>query len=555
MAVPTPLARFSSPSRRCHRLVTPTAPHDDPTAARFIATSATRESEVSAESKSLQARAWNAGAAQRSRRPIRTILVVGAGFCGTSVATQLLHARHSGSLRIVLVDGCQIGRGVAYRQLRYPYLLNVRAAGMSADAAHPLQFLEFARRQDPGVGPDDYLPRALYGDYLESLLRDAERACPPNLELQRVYGQVIALEWSRRSDAYEVHLADGRVVSADGVVLALGNPAPRALPVDERLKSSACYVHDPWQAPPHFRPGETVLVAGTGLTMADVVLAGHPGGRHRAMIHAVSRHGLLPRLQAAPRPVLGHGSASLLQVVPPSAASLCARVRELAAEASARGGDWREAVVIARELAPQLWQRMSDPERRRFLRHVRPYWDSHRHRLPASVFNRLEELRGDGQLQVQAARILGIEPAGGRTCVHLRPRGTDELQELLVDRVVNCTGPDYDIRNSRDRLIRSLTAQGLVSADPGGLGLRTGEHGAVVDASGVSSRRLFYIGPQLRPTYWESSAVAELRQHAARLARHLAAARSETESMAAPPPPSWRHWPQAVDHRSFAPVP
>ena len=77
-------------------------------------------------------------------------------------------------------------------------------------------------------------------------------------------------------------------------------------------------------------------------------------------------------------------------------------------------------------------------------------------------------------------------------------------------------------RHSRERLLRSLLAQGVAVADPLGLGIRTDERGALIDASGRVSGRLYYVGPMLRPRYWETTAVPELRVHAERLAWHLA---------------------------------
>jgi uncharacterized NAD(P)/FAD-binding protein YdhS len=55
------------------------------------------------------------------------------------------------------------------------------------------------------------------------------------------------------------------------------------------------------------------------------------------------------------------------------------------------------------------------------------------------------------------------------------------------------------------------------------LGLRTADYGACIDAQGASSRSLYYLGPMLRADHWEATAATELRNHAERLAMHLAA--------------------------------
>ena len=123
----------------------------------------------------------------------------------------------------------------------------------------------------------------------------------------------------------------------------------------------------------------------------------------------------------------------------------------------------------------------------------------------------------------RSGRIRQLLPEGDELRVVWRRRGSGENESFAVNAVINATGPDYSIRRSTDPLFRSLCDQGLVSADDLDLGLRTGENGACVSADGAPSRELFYLGPMLRADHWEATAAPELRAHAERLARHLAA--------------------------------
>jgi uncharacterized NAD(P)/FAD-binding protein YdhS len=452
----------------------------------------------------------------------RTILIVGAGFSGTDVAIHLLRLPHSGPLRIVLVERAQMAGGVAYARRESPYLLNVPAGRMSASSVDPLEFLVYAQRRLPKATAEDFLPRELYGHYLEASLLSAAQASPPNVRLERVHSEVVAIERVRRSSRFEVHLEKGATITAHTVVLAPGNPQPGALSGSEKLPESR-YLADPWQSPPRFRAGETVLVAGTGLTMADVVLAGQAAAQRQATIHALSRRGLLPTAQTDSHQVRdGRRSAALLRAASVSLRRLVHDVRALAEDVELRGGDWREAIAAARDVAPILWQRLPAHERQRFLRHVQCFWDVHRHRLPPSSWSALNELHREGRMFVHAGRILDMELAGRQVKVTWRARGTSTARTMLVDRVVNCTGPQYDVRRTRERLLRSLLAQGMVLPDACGVGIMTDQFGAVLDASGRVADNLYYIGPLLRPRYWETTAVQELRTHAERLAHRLA---------------------------------
>jgi uncharacterized NAD(P)/FAD-binding protein YdhS len=463
----------------------------------------------------------------------RTIVIVGAGFCGTTLAVNLLRLPSAGPTNIILIERAQFARGLAYARLKYPYLLNVPAGRMSAAAEDPGEFLSFARRSHPDASASDFLPRELYGEYLESLLRAAEAGAPAGSVLQRLVGVAVAIERLHRRAGFHVHLADGRSVHADELVLATGNPPPGPLPGHERLRGSARYVPDPWQAPPRFQPGESVLLVGTGLTMADVVLAGLPRDGQRVRLHALSRRGLMP---AAQTPFLAADIPPQLQSLlscPETSASLVRlsrEVRRLAQAGAHTGDDWRKLIAGVREFAPQLWQRMSAATRRRFVSHLRPYWDVHRHRLPASTATALQGLQRDGQLQVHAGRILGFEPMGRQVQVHYRPRGQHALATLLVDRVINCTGPNYDVTQTQERALRDLLAQGIATCDPLRLGLVTDHLGRLVGAHGRPTHNLYYLGPLLRARDWESTAASELRVHALQLARHLCAARPVADS-------------------------
>jgi len=469
--------------------------------------------------------------------PGYTVAIVGAGFCGTVLARELLRRAHEQPLRVLLIDRAPAARGVAYARRRHPYLLNVPAGRMSASVADPGEFLRFARKVWPQATSDDYLPRALYGDYLEAALAGAARRSVPHVRLEHICGEVIALDGMRRGSRLRLHLGDGSCLESDAVVLAPGNPPPAPLPGTEQLGDTARYIADPWASEPAVRAEETVLLIGTGLTMADVVLAGSAQPTRRPpTFHALSRRGLLPAPQTRLPPASGSEDRRvLLRSAATSLLQLWRTVRGLSQELQARGGDWREAVALVRAVAPSLWQQLGPAERRRFLRHARPYWDLHRHRLPASSAAALQQLQRSGHLHVHAGRLLGLERAGRKIRALWQPRSQTTRQELLVDRVINCTGPDYDLRRTADRLLRSLIAQGLAVPDPLGLGLATGAHGALLSASGHATERVFYLGPLLRATHWESTAVAELREHAAQLAQRLLQAQCAARAPVVPP--------------------
>ncbi|HME39672.1 MAG TPA: FAD/NAD(P)-binding protein [Steroidobacteraceae bacterium] len=456
-----------------------------------------------------------------------TIAIVGGGFCGTVLAANLLRRPRPDATDIVLIErSAAVGRGVAYAAREFPYLLNVPAARLSADARDPLQFLRFAQRHRPDADGEDFLPRALYGDYLQEVLSQAERAAAPHTRLLRIMGEVRHITPRGGDGPFAAEFTDRPAVIADRMILAPGNPPPPLLPWAEAVRQHSAYRHDPWDLPENLGAEHSVLIVGNGLTMADAALVLSQDAMRTPVLHTISRRGLIPKPQTTFSPAAVRGEEEALLACAHSMRRVLAMTRQLTREVENRGGDWREVVTFIRHLAPALWRRLPLAERRRFVRHLQAHWDTHRHRLPPQLAARIAALRRGGKLQVNAGRIDSVTAAGEKLRVSWRPRGGagggGASAALTVDLLVNAMGPDYALARCADPLLNSLRAAGLVSEDALGLGLRTARYGACVDAQGVASRRLFYLGPMLRADHWEATAATELRDHAEQLAAHLA---------------------------------
>jgi uncharacterized NAD(P)/FAD-binding protein YdhS len=450
-----------------------------------------------------------------------TIAIVGAGFCGTVLAANLLRRPPSNATDIVLIErGSAMGRGLAYADREFPYLLNVPAARLSADSADPLQFLRFAQRREPDADGEAFLPRSLYGEYLQEALLQAERAAPAHVRLLRVFGEVRRIVPHGILKPWTAEFADREPIAADRVILALGNPPPARLPWAAPIQGHPAYRDDPWDLPKTLGSGHSVLIVGNGLTMADAVSNLSQEAKHTPALHTISRRGLLPQPQTAFRAAAMRGDGAELLASAGSVRRVLTKTREMAREVENRGGDWREVVTFIRHLAPTLWRRLPPIEQRRFVRHLQAHWDTHRHRLPPQLAARIASLRQNGRLRVNAGRIDSVMPAGERLRVSWRARGGG-ASSLTADLIVNATGPDYVLERSVDPLLMSLRTAGLVSADPLQLGLRTARFGACVDSQGRTSDRLYYLGPMLRADYWEATAAPELRNYAEQLAAHL----------------------------------
>ncbi len=453
--------------------------------------------------------------------PARTIAIVGGGFSGISVAIHLLR-RASAPLQIVICEPrAELGAGIAYATRDYPYPLNVAAGQMSLDATRPRDFLEFACAQGISATASDFLPRQLYGEYLRARL--AQSAAAPGNNAAARHHRARVLRLRRTHDGkWDLWLDDGGVQRADEVVLALGNAAPAMLPQLAPVAASVFSLDDPWSlgACAH-QEIDSVLLLGSGLTMIDAALrlaAIRPRVRH---IRVLSRHGLLPQPQAAEsRPHIGADLDALFDARG-SVRRLLHEARRIAQRIIDAGGDWRELLATLRPRLPGLWHGLDAAQRARFLRHLRSYWDVHRHRVPAGPLAAVRTLERLGVLEVHAGRLESLQLLDDVVEVQWRPRGAARARAWLVNRVVNCTGPDARLARNPDPLVQALLADGWIRPDAHEIGIDVAEDGRVIGREGTPVSGLYYIGPWLRARDWEATAVPELRLQAAQLAGRL----------------------------------
>ena len=94
-----------------------------------------------------------------------------------------------------------------------------------------------------------------------------------------------------------------------------------------------------------------------------------------------------------------------------------------------------------------------------------------------------------------------------------------QKKPFLVERIINCTGPDANIAKCSNALLRQLAAKRMIVPDELQLGVDADAvTGAVINANGEKSDHIFTIGSNLKGVLWESVAVPELRVQAQNLA-------------------------------------
>ena len=386
---------------------------------------------------------------------------------------------------------------------------------MSALPDEPDHFLEWLRTSvDPGVGGDDFLPRSLFGEYLEYLLRQ-EITLHPKIRFSWLPNDVIGISLDQGQVQLTMRTAD--TVSAKIVVLATGNYPPSTPPelkdISSRFYAPYAWSRDLIERLP--RTG-TILVLGTGLTAIDQILS-LQAARFEGNIVMLSRHGLLPLVHNTSVPP----ERSWTYASPDTIRSLFCAVRREVRNSAAKGIPWHTVIDSLRSQTQQIWKSLSSSERKRFLRHVRPYWEIHRHRIPPESYQIVEELLNEGRLKILGGRLLHCIDSGDCVSVTLKERRSSKELRLLVNFIVNCSGYEAGPRMFEDPGIKSLLDTGIAQIDELGLGVDSADNGALIDVLGIASTLLFAIGPIRKGCLWETTAVPEIRAQAVDLADQI----------------------------------
>jgi len=434
-----------------------------------------------------------------------TVAVIGAGFSGLLTALHLAADPDGPTVRLI-ERARAFGRGAAYSTANPDHLLNVRVANMSAYPNDPEHFTRWLAGHEGWRSHGGFVTRGVYGDYLQDLLREAlETVAAGRLLLE----QDEAVDVQRSGQGWRVRLALGREIEAAALVLALGVLRPAApAAASEALLNSPRYIGDPWDPKARLEDDMAdVLLMGAGLTMIDAAVSLWRPGRR---FWAISRRGLTPRPHA---PTNQDGPT-----VEPAGSP-----RDLlqALRAASVDGQWREAVDSLRPHVQSVWLGWTHAQRQSFLRHLRPWWDVHRHRLAPSVARRVGLMMRGRELVIRAGEITGLTLTRDNVEVAWRPRGGHMIRRLGVAAVVNCAGLLGDLEQASEPLLQRLLARGHIRPDPCRLGAEVDAGSRLIGSSGQAEPGLYAIGPLTRGAFWEITSVPDIRSQAAGAAQSI----------------------------------
>lgn len=417
-------------------------------------------------------------------------------------------------LTLYIIDEHADGRGVAYSTDNPDHLLNVRAGNMSAfadDKNHLIHWLASdagkyaaaARKLRTDYAATDFIPRALYGDYLQAIWREAQEiAAQKNCNIKLVPSRAVAMHPGQQ---IAILTERGDAIAVDRAVLAAGHEIK---PIFPQLPAGRV-LQNPWGADALARAKEftsPVLLIGSGLTAVDILLSLRRAG-YTGEVIAASTNGQLPRPHVPPTPAQLFEETELLQQKTLSGLLCYVRAR------IAQTHDWRAVVDALRPHTIPLWQHLSTAKKLKFLMRLNTFWSVHRHRMAPEITAAMEAEIAAQKLSV--LRSKAITPAADGSVIIRTDQGEQMLHPSVI---INCTGFELNLEKSSNPLLRQLITNQLVEAHDTRLGIAADLH---YRAWGALHPKLYVIGSLLTGQLLESTAVPELRVQAAAIAASI----------------------------------
>ncbi|PJD96064.1 MAG: hypothetical protein CK425_06590 [Parachlamydia sp.] len=454
------------------------------------------------------------------------IAIIGGGFSGLSVLAHLI-SQATAPFSVYLIERSKdFAKGVAYSTSSMAHPLNVRAKAMGVFNDQPEHFWEWVEqnKQHPllttlTLNPDAFLPRLVYGLYLEDLYQAIQKeAARKQIKIALVSDE--ALDATRLSSGkLLLQLRTGNMPAVDFLVLALGAPPAKRLSFESaELLKHPNYIANPWNPPQHsilrdkaVLENQKVLIIGSGLTTVDTISS--LAERHiSGEIICISPRGTFPQIHQknSPKKAL---PAFCLEDLPKTSLKLLKAIRSeiLAAK------DWREVIDALRTCTQALWQRLPIDEQRRFLAHLFSFWNNHRHRMAPACALTIERLKQEGKFSMKSGRVVHIEPISSDQ-LQATIKTHAETYTLLVEYVIKCTGPEYAVKHQHNPLLDHLHQKQLIEWDPLGLGLAVTEECAV---KGLATGQIYALGALLFGAKFETTAVPDIREEASTIATTL----------------------------------
>ena len=438
-----------------------------------------------------------------------TVTIIGGGLAGCSVAVQLCDQAEK-PLNINIVEPRSVlGAGVAYSADDIDHRLN---APLFVQFLTPDRGEEFHHwfvdggglDRDPDALAEDgaiYARRTEFAKYVSEIMASYHRANSSDSKIKHLQDK--AVDILPLEKGYQIEMQSGSKLESDVIVFATGNQSPIVpYPFDKELAEHPAFFISPWDLDKiaSIKEDANVLIVGAGLTMSDVVTT-LVGQGHNGDITAISRNGHIPKTHAPPPQdaTPRHPFDAIMEDIPPhlngSLLQVLSNLRKNMKQDMASGGHWHWAFDELRDCVWQIWPSFSEREKRQYLRYLRPWYDSHRFRLPPQTALILDDALARGVLTYRTGEIVSAKDNSNQIEVRVNFQPNGQLEEHRFDAIINCTGPALSPVETANPFYQSLLRRNLAKATAINIGFEVDAQCRAIGNDGLPHEKLFIVGP------------------------------------------------------------
>jgi uncharacterized NAD(P)/FAD-binding protein YdhS len=395
---------------------------------------------------------------------MKKIAIVGFGFCGIMVFGNILKKISSQKsptkIKFIIFekDG-EEAVGAGFSNFNDNYILNVPAKKMSPFENSPDDFLNFLKENYPDIfnknGPDGFVPRNVYGDFLKKLRNDFfNLANDLKIDCELIQKAVIDID-----EGFKIHTKDA-FFDADEIIISSSFVQSKLNYClnDEKLISPLWSKNSVnFHQKNNFKIDDKICIIGTGLSAVDV-LVGLNAKNFSGKIYAISRRGNFPQ------PHFSQQNIDPTQVpinfiddndTKTGIVNISLKFRKYLR--ANQNYDLRHLIDSIRHKTKALWHNLDEKNKRIFLKKMLPYWNIFRHRVPSASLEIINKMIENNKLEIVKSSVKSIEKSDGKFIIKTNKKN------LECDYVVNCLGFDYDIKNYP--LIESMLKKNLLKKD------------------------------------------------------------------------------------------
>lgn len=423
------------------------------------------------------------------------IAIVGFGFCGITTLYNLAFQNKYKEITIFEKSGFST-LGTAFSEFSQQYILNVPANNMSAFENLPDDFLQFLNYDYPNLySKDDFVPRYIYGQYLQLIKEDAFLFAQKNsIKINIVEDEVLEIQ---KKDNNFLITTKSQISEASELVLATSFKQSQ---IKTDLEDKF-FIKNLWDKKYSYfhqesffleNKVENIFIVGLGLSAVDVII-GLKKRNYTGKIYAMSRRGNFPTEHLS----YENNLASLINNFDAKKGVLfiCKKIRKLLKENP--NYELRNIIDSLRENAVELWHNLDEKNKKLFLKFL-PYWNIYRHHVPIESMKIINSMIETGQIEIIKSSLKEVKKEK-----KILVKTNSEI--FKIDLLVNCLGFEMDVR--KYPLLNQMCEENLLKED--------------IFMCKSNDKKIHLLGGLNIGKDFESTSVPELRKHVLKLIQDL----------------------------------